>query len=331
MSDKVRLGSVGLGWWGGMLAETANASGEAEIVSCYARTDATREDFAVRFSCGSAGSLDELLASEDIDGVLVATPHSTHADIVEQAAAAGKHVFVEKPLTLTVSEGRRAIEAAAEHGVILQVGHHRRRQPATRRIHELVQAGELGEISLLEANLSGKSGLNPRSGWRGDPTECPLGGMTGMGVHMADNLIYLAGPARAVSTISKKTLARGPLHDATSLSIEFENGAVGYLGTSTVIPKTCTTVAFGSEGAAWSEEEGEKFYRQGIDESARHEEKVEGPDALVDQLTEFSDCIRTGRSPEVGGEEALLIVALLEAAGLSHDRGEVVELNEVFT
>lgn len=329
MSEKVRLGSVGLGWWGGVLAEKAAATEQAEVVACYARTDATREGFAGRYSCRPVGSLDELLAADDIDGVLVATPHSTHADLVEKAAAAGKHVFVEKPLTLTVTEGRRAIQAASEHGVVLQVGHHRRRQPGTRRIHDLVQAGELGQVSLLEANLSGKSGLNPRSGWRGDPEECPLGGMTGMGVHMADNLIYLAGPIRAVSTISKKTLGRGPLHDATSLALEFENGAVGYLGTSTVIPKTCTTVAFGSEGAAWSEEEGEKFYRQGIDDPGRREEPVEGPDALVDQLAEFADCIRTGRSPEVGGEEALLIVALLEAAGLSYERGEMVELDEV--
>lgn len=329
MTEKVRLGSIGLGWWGGILAEAASASGEAEVVSCFARTDSTRDEFAAKYSCRAARSLEELLGSDDIEGVLVATPHSTHADIAEAAAAAGKHVFVEKPLTLTVSEGRRAIQAASDSGVTLQVGHHRRRQPATRRIHQLVQGGELGEVSLLEANLSGKSGLNPRSGWRGDPEECPLGGMTGMGVHMADNLIYLAGPIRAVSTISKKTLARGPLHDATSLALEFENGAVGYLGTSTVIPKTCTTVAFGSEGAAWSEEEGQKFFRQGIEESARHEEAVEGPDALADQLAEFAGCIRTGARPEVGGEEALLVVALLEAACLSHDGGQVVELSEV--
>ncbi|HVR79605.1 MAG TPA: Gfo/Idh/MocA family oxidoreductase [Acidimicrobiia bacterium] len=329
MTEKVRLGAIGLGWWGGVLAEAANASGQAEIVSCYARTEATRNEFAAKHSCQPAASLDELLDSKEISGVLVATPHSTHADIVEQAAAAGKHVFVEKPLTLTVSEGRRAIESASKHDVVLQVGHHRRRQPATRRIHQLVEAGALGQISLLEANLSGKSGLNPRSGWRGDPEECPLGGMTGMGVHMADNLIYLVGPVRAVSTISKKTLARGPLDDATSLALEFESGAVGYLGTSTVIPKTCTTVAFGSEGAAWSEEEGQMFYRQGIEDNARHQEPVDGPDALVDELTEFADCIRTGRSPEVGGEEALLIVALLEAACLSHDRAEMVELGEV--
>ncbi|MGH9247896.1 MAG: Gfo/Idh/MocA family protein [Acidimicrobiales bacterium] len=329
MADKVRLGSIGLGWWGGSLADAATASGEAEIVSCFARTESAREQFADRYSCRTAGSLDILLAGDDVDGVLVATPHSTHVDIIEAAAGAGKHILVEKPLTLSVPHGRRAIKAASQAGVTLQVGHHRRRQPATRRLRDLVESGDLGEVSLLEANMSGRSGINPRTGWRGDPAECPLGGMTGMGVHMADNMIYLVGPVRSVSTISRKTLARGPLHDATALALEFEGGAVGYLGTSTVVPARTTTAAFGSEGAAWSEEEGQRLFRQGITDPGRHEVDVDGVDAMVDQMREFADCIRTGKKPEVDGEQALLVVALLEAAVLSHGRGQVVQVSEV--
>ena len=329
MGEKVRLGSVGLGWWGGSLADAATLSGEAEIVSCFARTESARQQFADRYSCRVAGSLEEILASDDVDGLLVATPHSTHVGIVEAAARTGKHLLVEKPLALSVAQGRRAIKAAAEAGVVLQVGHHRRRQPATRRLRELVESEELGQLSLLEANMSGRSGLTPRTGWRRDPEESPLGGMTGMGVHMADNLIYLAGPVGSVTTISKKTLARGPLHEATALALEFENGAVGYLGTSTVIPPMCNTAAFGSEGAAWSEEEGQRLFRQGIAEPARHEVGVNGADALVDQVKEFADCIRTGKKPEVDGEQALLVVALLQAAVLSHERGQVVQVREV--
>ena len=327
--EKVRLASIGLGWWGGVLAQTAEDTGQAEIVTAFARTPSTRDEFAERFSCEPAPSLDAVLSDDGVDGLLVATPHSTHAEMIEAAAEAGKHVFVEKPLTLKVAEGRRAVEAAEKHGIVLQVGHHRRRQPATRRLRELVTNGELGQVSLLESNLSGKSNLNPRSGWRSDREESPLGSMTGMGVHMADNLIYLVGPVSTVTTLSTKTLARGPLDDVTVIGVEFANGVLGTIGTSHVVPKTCVTAVFGSEGAAWSEEEGQRLFRQSIDEAARSEISVEGPDALEDQMSEFARCIREGAKPEVDGRQALEVVALLEAAVASQQRREAVDLDEV--
>ena len=329
MADKVRLASIGLGWWGGMLAEKALESGEAEIVTGFARTESTRNEFAEKFGCRTAGSLDELLGDDEVEGVLVATPHSTHLDIIEQAAGAGKHVFVEKPLTLSVSEARQAVDAAAKAGVTLQVGHHRRRQPATRQLRRLIDDGALGQISLLEANLSLKSGLNPKEGWRSDPNESPLGGMTGLGVHMADNLIYLGGPAQRVTVLSKQTLARSPLDDVTVIAVELASGALGYLGTSTVVPKVCTTAVYGSEGSAWSEEEGEKLFRQGIDDANRDEVDIDGPDALADQLGAFARSTRSGDRPEVDGEQGLEVVALLEAAIHSHERGQVVEVDEL--
>ena len=329
MTEKVRLGSVGLGWWGATLAQAAEASGDAEIVAAFARTPSSREEFAERFSCRAAESLDALLADESVDGILVATPHSTHAAIIEAAAEAGKHVFVEKPLTLNYREGLRAVETAEKHGIVLQVGHHRRRQPATRRLRQLLEDGELGQVSLLESNLSGKSNLTPRSGWRGDRDESPLGSMTGMGVHMADNLIYLVGPAKSVTALSTKTLARGPLDDVSVVGLEFANGVLGHIGTSHVVPKTSVTAVFGSEGAAWSEEEGQRLFRQSIDETSRSEVEVQGPDALKDQMNAFAGCIRDGRKPEMDGRQALEVVAVLEAAVRSQERRQTVEVDEV--
>ena len=98
---KVRLGFIGLGNWGNRLASAAERSGAAEIVRCFARTEETRAAFAEKFTCRPAASLDELLGDDEVEGVAVSTPHSTHEDIVHRAAAAGKHLFVEKPLALT--------------------------------------------------------------------------------------------------------------------------------------------------------------------------------------------------------------------------------------
>ena len=88
MTEPVRLGSIGLGWWGGVLANGARSSGRAEIVGCFARTPEARANFADEHGCRTFDTIEELLAS-DVDGVLIATPHTTHADLVVAAAQPG--------------------------------------------------------------------------------------------------------------------------------------------------------------------------------------------------------------------------------------------------
>lgn len=325
----VRLASVGLGWWGEVLADAATRTGEVEIVAAFARSGSSRRAFAERHGCAAAGSFDEVLADPDVDGVLLATPHGMHREQIEAAAAARKHVFVEKPFTLCVADAERAVAAADAAGVVLQVGHHRRREPATRRLHDLVADGAIGHVSLLESNFSGPGGVAPREGWREDPAERPLGGMTGMGVHMVDNLVYLAGRPRTVTALSRRTLGRSNLDDVTIVAIEFDSGALGYVGTSQVIPRICTTAVYGSAGAAWSEEDGARLYVQDAGESSRREVPVEGPHAVTDQLAEFVRCVRTGAVPEVDGRQATEVVAVLEGAGISRDRRATVDLDEL--
>jgi predicted dehydrogenase len=329
MADKVRLGSIGLGWWGGELARRVAATGEAEVVRCFARSEDARRTFADEHGCTPSSSVEELLADPEIDGVLVATPHSTHLEMITAAAEAGKHVFVEKPLTLNVADARRAIEVTDAAGVTLQVGQHRRRQPANRALRRLIDAGELGQVSLIEANLSLGSYLRPKPGWRQNREESPLGSMAGLGVHMADNLIYLGGPAVRVATLSKPTLGNSVLDDVTVIAVELASGALGYLGTSHVVPKICVTAAYGSDGAAWSEEEGLRHFRQAIDQTTRTEHDVDGPDALVDQMTEFARCVRDGGTPEVDGHAGLEVVALYEAAIIAQRENRTVEVDEL--
>lgn len=327
--EPLKVASIGLGWWGGELAAAAQRSGTAEVVSCFARTDTSRAEFARRFGCRAVDSLAELLDDHEIEAVIIATPHQTHREIIEAAARAGKHVFVEKPLALSTAEARRAIDAAGQADIVLQVGHHRRRQAATRALRELVEAGDIGRIHLLEGNFSRPMNLTPKDGWRGDPQELPLGGMTGMGVHMIDNLIYLAGPVGAVMAMSRPVIGVTGLDDVTVLGLEFEGGAVGYVGTSPVVPYTTQTAVFGTGGAAWSEEEGARLFRQGIDDPVRHEESIGTLDPLADQMAEFATCVRDGATPEVDGPQALQVVAVLEAAIQSQRRRAIVQLSEL--
>ncbi|HSK97630.1 MAG TPA: Gfo/Idh/MocA family oxidoreductase [Euzebyales bacterium] len=328
MSASVRLGFVGLGNWGTKLAQAAQRSGAATVAAGYARTPAARQSFAEAFDCAQAASLDDLLA-HDLDGVVVATPHSTHRAVIEAAAAAGRHVFVEKPLTLSVADGRAAIAAARAAGVALQVGHQRRRLAATRALKRLIDDGDLGMVHMLETNLSVPANLRPGAGWKSDPGERPLGGMTGLGVHMVDTLQYLAGRASTVSVHSRPVLAHSPLDDATMCVISYDSGPVAHLATSMVVPKVATVAVHGTSGSAWSEEDGLRLFRQGIDETSRHEVTVEPVDALAEQMAEFSAVIRGTAAPEVDGAAALEVVAVLEAALRSAERGAQVAVDEV--
>ncbi len=328
MAEKIRLSLIGLGAWGGSLAAAAARCGEAEMVNGFSRTEETRRAFGKKFGCRTSSTLDELLKDDEVEGVLIATPHSTHENIIERAASAGKHLFVEKPMTLTVAEAKRAIAAAEKAGVVLQVGFKRRRLGATRRIREMLDAGELGALQQLDAIISGPQGQNPSTGWRGDRVECPVGGMTTMGVHMVDNFHYLAGPVKRVFAFSKKVLAPGDLDDVSVIGMEFESGPLGYLSTSLVIPKVITTVAYGTGAAAWSEEDGSRLYLQKKEEAARRELPVEAGDSVADQLAEFARCIRGEAAPETGGREGLEVTAVLQAIQMSAETGEAVEVSQ---
>jgi predicted dehydrogenase len=330
MPDKVRLAVVGLGWWGAELVKGVRNTGIADVTVCYARTAASREEFAVQNGVNAAASFEALLGDPDLDGLILATSHSSHGDLAVEAAAAGKHVFVEKPFTLTVEDGRRAIKAASAAGVVLQVGHNRRRQPANRRIKQMIDAGDMGQVVAVEANQSGSRGLTiDLSSWRTNPAESPLSGMTGLGVHQIDTMHYLLGPVRAVSARSNRIVKRTALDDASVLALEFANGVVGTLVTSYVAPTTIRIGVIGTGAAAWNELDGKRLMVQSISDKEPASVDVETLDTVADQLREFASCIQSGGAPETGGLEGLRVVAVMEAAIGAATNGGTVEVADV--
>ena len=330
MTDKVRLAVVGLGWWGAELVRGALKTGIAEVTACYARTEVTRAEFAAEHGLSAAPSYEALLTDPEVDGLLLATSHSSHADLASEAIAAGKHVFVEKPFTLNVEEGLRVVKAAAATGMVLQVGHNRRRQPANRRIKQMIDSGEMGEVVVVEANQSGARGLTIDPGhWRANRAESPLSGMTGMGVHQIDTMMYLLGPVRTVTSRSNRIVKRTTLDDATVLALEFASGVVGTLVTSYVVPSTVRIGVMGTGAAAWNELDGRRLMVQMIADKEPAEVPVEVLDTVADQISEFATCIRTGNTPETGGLEGLRVVAVMEAAIIAAVSDETVEIEAV--
>ncbi|MEO8424362.1 MAG: Gfo/Idh/MocA family oxidoreductase [Actinomycetota bacterium] len=325
--ETVRLGAVGLGWFGGVLAEAARASGEAEVVTCFARSEEGRKAFAEAHGCEPAESLESLLGDPSIHGVIVATPHSTHGGLIEQAAAAGKHVFVEKPLALTIEDARRAIDAAERAGVTLQVGHNRRRQPANRRIRSMIESGELGTVMQLEGFHSSPGAHKlDLPAWRTDPSECPAGGMTALGVHTVDTYNYLVGPAARLFAFSKKVAGVSTLDEATAVTIEYQSGPIGQIGTSYFVPGLVSLAVYGTDLNVWNEEDGARLFTQARADKARAEQAVEQIDTIRDEVVEFARCIRDGGTPETGAAEGLEVAVVLEGIAQSVESGRAIDL-----
>lgn len=323
------LAFVGLGWWGNQLAEAAERSGAARVASCFARSADARAEFAAAHDAAAADDFDDLLNDEQVDALVLATPHSTHLPIIRAAAEAGKHVFVEKPLAVSYADAAASVEAARNAGIVLQVGHHRRKVAATRALKARVDEGSFGLIHLLEAKQTTPSDLTPRQGWRGDPAECPLGGMTALGVHMVDTIHYLAGPVREVYASSRQLLGRGRLDDITTLALDLESGALATLSTSIVLPRETSIAVHGHDGSGWSEMDGAELYLQSPTQPARERQDLTVVDALAEQMAEFARCIRTGEDPEVPGVAGREVIAVMEAARISAAEHRPVAVEDV--
>src|SRR3954452_7358653 len=249
----IQAAIVGLGTWGQHLV--ASVQGKSDVIRFTAgatRTPSKASDCAARHGIGLADSYEALLKEKGVDAVVLATPHSTHAEQIGAAARAGKHVFVEKPLGLSRAECQRAAAECAERNVTLAVGYNWRFQPALREIKRMLEDGRLGKLLHVEGNFCGPSAYRfRREHWRQDRDEVPAGGMTGRGVHVVDAMLYLAGRIESVVAQSARLVQDFGADDTTSMLFRFASGASGYLGTVIATAETWRMQVFGSKG--WAE------------------------------------------------------------------------------
>ena len=151
----IKLGFVGLGWWGNELANAAKTlSPEIEIAGCQSLSNTEMADFEEIFEARTFSSYEALLADREIDSVVLSTPHSLHADQIIQAAKAGKHVFVEKPLALSITDANAAATCCRNNNVVLAVGHNRRFSAVAQELAKWVKAEKFGQILHVEAHFS---------------------------------------------------------------------------------------------------------------------------------------------------------------------------------
>jgi predicted dehydrogenase len=248
----IRAGIAGLGWWGGTLVESVEGSSLIRFLAASSRSSSQRDrETAEKHKLALVGSTDELLRRTDIDAIVLATPPSGHTDQIIAAAAAGKHVFCEKPLSIDKAAAIAAVTAVEQAGVTLGLGYNRRFHPSWIDLKRRIRAGELGTILHAECTMSGPNGLTASpAAWRSQVSEAPCGGLLPMGVHAIDGLIDLFGEVEQVYCQSFRRAVTNENDDTTSVLFRMKAGMSAYLGTMMATAGTFRFQVYGSKAMA---------------------------------------------------------------------------------
>jgi predicted dehydrogenase len=322
----LRTAICGAGQWGTRLIESVQGtSRKIRFVAAVTRDPARRRPLGERFGLALTARYADVLADPAIDAVVLATPHSRHADGIVSAAQAGKHVFVEKPFTLTRADAERAIEACRRAGVTLQVGFNRRYAPAYVDMKRRLAAGEIGMLRHLEGNFSGPPSYQTEPGnWRSNQTESPGGSMTARGCHVLDAMVHLAGLATEVFALSERQQHDIDVDDTTSCLLRFAGGATGTLATLHAATRFYRLHAFGSKGAL--ELRGDAELDMSDLEGNVRRLSFEAVDKERAELEAFADAVAGNVRFVIAPEETVNGVAGTEAVVASARSGKAVKI-----
>ncbi|HLI22218.1 MAG TPA: Gfo/Idh/MocA family oxidoreductase [Stellaceae bacterium] len=320
-----RFAYIGTGWWGMELAKNSLALKDMiEIAGCCTLVDKEAASFQAQFGGKRFPRYEDALADPAVDAVLLATPHSLHAQQIIAAAKAKKNVFVEKPMTLTVESGREAAKACEEAHVALGIGHNRRYSQVARKMKAMVESGEVGKVLHVEANYSSAGGMHYVPGmWRAKREECPGGGLAPMSLHVIDTLTWILGPIKRLSGIAKRqAITQVELDDTAAALFELESGATGSLGCVFATAMNATLKLYGTKASI---EARDNFKELLVTPVGATEPKVhwryEIDDTVQQELKAFAEACANKTKFPVRPAEALHNVAVMQAIMESSDKG----------
>lgn len=308
---------VGLGRWGRNLV-TAGQGGPLRFTHAATRTPGKAEAFCAEHGLTLRPGLEDVL--DAVDAVVLATPHSQHGAQVREAAATGRHVFVEKPLALTLSDAAAAFDACAAANVRLAVGFNRRFLPAYQSLAATVAEGGIGRALHVEGSFCGPFGYDYRDDmWRGSSAENPAGGMAAMGIHILDAMIGVMGPVARVSVLSRRLAVSSHLDDTTTVHLDFASGATGTLSTLMASASFWRLHIFGSKG--WAHMPNQEQLVLSDLAGKQTEQSFGKTDTLAAELAAFAATIADAAPYPVTRQQALAGVAAMEAIGCSAAQG----------
>jgi predicted dehydrogenase len=322
----IRVGVVGLGYWGPNLARNFAAIDGCELTWLCDGSEQIRSKLADAFpGVRTSDEIEELLQDPELDAVVLATPVPTHAQLAVQVLEAGKHCFVEKPLATTVADAQLAVDAAERAGRLLMVGHLLEYHPAVTRLKELLGADELGSLYYVYGNRVnlGKLRAEENALWS-------------LGAHDVSVVLHLIGEEPVECSAHGESYVRGGVQDVVFCYLRFPSGQVAHLHLSWLDPhKERRITVVGSKRMATFDDmrtEGKlTVYDKGFDQDANSwgeyitragesfSPRLANAEPLRLECEHFVDCIREGSTPRSDGYSGLRVVRVLEALQRSLD------------
>lgn len=332
--EPIRLGIMSPGTWGKAILRAAQGCEHVRIVACASRSQETARKAAEEFGIAAARDYDELLR-RDIEGVVIASPHDEHCARTLAAAAAGKHVLVEKPIANTVQEARQMAEACSEAEVVLSVGHSQRRLPGPRTLKRVLESGQYGPPvnAVAYVGLRGVE-MYGLGHWLLDGSKNPGGSLYMMGVHFLETFQYLLGPIARASGFTLEGLKGTSVPEVAGGVFAFEAECLGYLGSHYIAPYNSSASFYLERAIFHMERFGRELHIQDspfptIERRPFPMDQTPFADPLREELEEFAECIRTGKEPETGFAEAAAALAAVRALMISARDQRVVMIQEV--
>jgi predicted dehydrogenase len=317
--SSLRIGVVGLGYWGPNLARNFAAIAGCELAYCCDPSEAARQRVGQAFPRTKVtADIDELLGDPGLDAIALATPVPTHARLAVTVLDSGKHCFVEKPLAQSAADAEAAVAAAHTADRVLMVGHLLEYHPGVAKLKELKDSGELGEIYYIYGNRLnlGKLRADENALWS-------------LGAHDVSVVLHLAGEEPVEVAAHGEAYVREGVEDVVFCFMRFPSGLSAHLHLSWLDPhkERRFTVVGSRRMATFDDMELERkltVYDKGFDEDARgygeyitrsgdiYSPRVPNAEPLRLECEHFVDCIRTGAQPRSDGASGLRVVRVLE-------------------
>lgn len=333
MTETLKVGVIGAGYWGPNLIRNFNEAKDADVAAVADLQAARLAPIQKRYpSVRMTTDHREILADPKIEAVAIATPIHTHRPLCEEAFAAGKHVLVEKPLAGTVEDAEAIVSAARAAGRTLMVGHTFVHNPAVGAVRAIIERGELGEIHYIDSQRV-NLGLH----------QFDFNVLWDLGPHDVSITLYWLGEEPTWVQCVGGCFVQSDIEDVAWLTMGFPSGAIAHAHLSWLAPgKIRQMTVIGSRKMALYDDltpvEKVKIFDQGVDrlepEELRrayragdiHSPRVPLTEALQIEVARFVESIRTGRPSISDGEAGLRVVRVLEAASRSlQQRGARVE------
>ena len=347
---KFRLGIVGCGTISRVHADAISRNERAELVSACSRSDDKRNAFCDEFGISGYSDYTEFLANEDIDIVVLCTPNGTHLDYGIQAADAGKHLIIEKPLEITVERGKQLVDHCKSRGVQLAVIYQNRFIDDVRKMKQAIKDGAIGRLVMVRASIKWfrDQDYYKSAPWRGTFKLDGGGALINQSIHTVDLMLWLAGPVASVQAY-KGTLTHDGMEGEDNLvaSLQFRSGALGVLEASTsIVPSQSRMIELhGTAGTAVLD--GDIFAILGNEDTSDSDavsetEKKPASTGSSSPLAGFSNShhaeqyrqilehLDAGSQPPVSGEESLNSLAFVQAAYMSAEQKTAVSPDKLF-